>query len=280
MLSIVLTIHNKEQLLQRVIRGLTRSTVGNFEIIYVVDGCSDKSLSIVEKEARSIDKIIITPDVFETKANNVGCRAAEGEFIAIIQDDQIVNEYAWNLRMMQPFAYGDIYGVTSGAAHNWALNANSTNDVLTDNDWSNLLTVTRRAARINTSRDVFEVRASGNRGPLLLDHSVLQDLNYFDEDYAPQDMDDHDLAFRARAKLGKFIGCYWVDIYSKSEWGGTRIGGSTAKWLLKANRENTQRFVDRWRDDVEETSNFGQSRKLKSNAYLRNFVTRKLRVHF
>jgi glycosyltransferase involved in cell wall biosynthesis len=280
MLSIVLTIHNKEQLLQRVIRGLIQCTVGSFEIIYVVDGCSDKSLSIVEKAARPIDKIIVTPDVFETKANNVGCRAAEGEFIAIIQDDQIVKEYAWNLRMMQPFAYGDIYGVTSGAAHNWAINPKSGNNALTENDWSDLLTVTHRAARENTSRSVFEVRASGNRGPLLLDHSALQELNYLDEDYAPQDMDDHDLAFRAREKLGKFIGCYWVDIYSKSEWGGTRIGGSTAKWLLKANRENSQRFLDRWRSAVGETSNFGESRNLKSDAYFRNFVTRKLRVHF
>lgn len=279
MLSIVLTIHNKEKLLRRVIRGLKLNTVGDFEIIYVVDGCSDNSLEIVEKEARENDKIIVTPDLFETKANNVGCKASQGDFIAIIQDDQIVNEYAWNLRMMQPFAFGDIYGVTSGAAHNWSLNPDPAKDLLTEDDWSNLLVVTHKADRSNTPRDSFEVRASGNRGPLLLDHSALQSLDYLNEDYAPQDLDDHDLAFRARTVLGKFVGCYWVDIYSKNEWGGTRVGGSPAKWLLKANRENSQRLVNRWNKEIQITQNFAESRQLKSDTYLRNFMARKLKVH-
>jgi glycosyltransferase involved in cell wall biosynthesis len=279
MFSIVLTIHNKESLLERVIRGLIRNTVGDFEIIYVVDGCSDRSLDIVEKRVRPQDQIFITPDLFETKANNIGCKAANGDFIAIVQDDQIVNEYSWNLRMIKPFFFGDIYGVTSGAAHNWSLNPYPSPDSMTKDGWSDLLQARNKSDRSNTRRDSFEIRASGNRGPLVLDHASLRDLDYFDELYAPQDMDDHDLAFRARTQLGKFIGCYWVDIYSKNEWGGTRVGGSPAEWLLKANRENSLRFVDRWKETISETQNFAESRMLKSAPHFRNLVKRRLGVH-
>lgn len=279
MFSIVLTIHNKESLLERVIRGLIRNTVGDFEIIYVVDGCSDRSLDIVQKRARSQDKILVTPDIFETKANNVGCRAANGDFIAIVQDDQIINEFSWNLRMIMPFVFGDIYGVTSGAAHNWSLNPHPSANSMTWDGWSDLLHVQNKADRSNTRRDSFEIRASGNRGPLVLDHSTLRDLDYFDEQYSPQDMDDHDLAFRARTTLGKFVGCYWVDIYSRNEWGGTRVSGSPAEWLLKANRENSQRFVNRWSETILNTQNISESRKLSSSPNFNNFVKRKLGVH-
>ena len=279
MFSIVLTIHDKEFLLERVIQGLIRNTVGEFEIIYVVDGCSDRSLDVVEKRVRRQDKILVTPNLFETKANNVGCKAANGDFIAIIQDDQIVNEYSWNLRMLQPFAFGDIYGVTSGAAHNWSLNPHPSANSMTRDGWSDLLRTQNKADKSNTRRDRFEIRASGNRGPLILDHSTLRDLNYFDELYAPQDMDDHDLAFRARANLGKFIGCYWVDVYSRNEWGGTRADGGPAQWLLKANRDNSERFVNRWSQAISDTENIGESRILKSSPYFKNFLKRKLGVH-
>ena len=50
----------------------------------------------------------------------------------------------------------------------------------------------------------------------------LKELNYFDEAFSPQDMDEHDLMFRMRKKLGKVCGCYWIDFVSDPSWGGTR----------------------------------------------------------
>ena len=43
----------------------------------------------------------------------------------------------------------------------------------------------------------------------------LKELNYFDEEFSPQDMDDHDLMFRMRKKLGKVCGCYWIGMRSE-----------------------------------------------------------------
>ena len=41
-------------------------------------------------------KIVHTPDVFETKANNAGLKEAEGDKLIIVQDDMVVKENGWN----------------------------------------------------------------------------------------------------------------------------------------------------------------------------------------
>jgi hypothetical protein len=40
-----------------------------------------------------------------------------------------------------------------------------------------------------------------------------------DEEFAPLDMDDHDLMYRMHKELGKVCGCYWIDFESRDEWG-------------------------------------------------------------
>ena len=47
--SIILTVHNKEFLLDRVLNGIQKNTTGEYELIIVLDGCTDKSSEIVEK---------------------------------------------------------------------------------------------------------------------------------------------------------------------------------------------------------------------------------------
>ena len=87
-----------------------------------------------------------------------------------------------------------------------------------------------------------------NRGPLMILHEDLQKLNYLDEEFSPQDMDDHDFCYRAKKILNKVCGCYWVDIITQDSWGGTRVSGSPAAWLLKAHHKNTKIFYNRHKD--------------------------------
>ena len=115
--SIILTIHNKEFLINQVLDGIVKNTVGDYELIIVLDGCTDKSFDIVEDYFYGKDQNVLictTPDVFETKANNVGLKSAKGEYVIIVQDDMIIREKGWNLRMQKPFdAFEDVFAVTS-----------------------------------------------------------------------------------------------------------------------------------------------------------------------
>ena len=252
--SLILTIHNKGWLLDRVLDGIIDNTVGNYELIIVLDGCTDDSEEIVKKHVQKLDNytVLYADDIFETKANNMGLKQATGDYAIIIQDDMVIQEYGWNRRMQKPFLkLDDVFAVTARTAHNYVINPNSQhlgmeNDL--DDCWCDILQSVDEADSSNIPRDTFAIRSTVNRGPLMIDLADLKTLNYFDEAYAPQDMDDHDLMYRAWKELGKVCGCYWIKMQSETEWGGTRVNGSPAPWLFKAHHKNSKLFYSRNKD--------------------------------
>jgi glycosyltransferase involved in cell wall biosynthesis len=255
MFSIVLTVHNKEFLLNHILESIKLYTVGKYELIVVLDGCSDSSEQILDKFMASNPKIKIVKlyanDVFETKANNIGLKASTEEYCIIVQDDMIMNEAAWNERLVKPVkSFSDVFAVTSQTAHNWVYNPNNKKEFVedTDDDWCDILIHTDHATRFTFPRNVFAIRDSANRGPLLLRHDVLQKLNYLDESFSPQDMDDHDLCYRAYRDLGMLAGCYWTSIISDYSWGGTRENNKPKPWIFKANHKNVKIVWNRHKD--------------------------------
>lgn len=256
--SLILTVHDKDFLIERVLSAIKNNTTGIYELIIVLDGCKDNSALLVSTFAKlnpSIKTVVIeTPDVFETKANNAGLKLAQSNFVIIIQDDMIIREPGWNKRITKPFeAFDDVFSVTSRTTHNWVINPNSRHldkDAIPGGIWSDILLHVDHADRRNTERNTFSIRDTSNRGPLAIKHEDLKKLNYLDEIYSPQDMDEHDLHFRAKIHLGKITGLYWIDYISDDSWGGTRKTGSTAQWMLDSNHKNSQIFYDRYKDFI------------------------------
>jgi glycosyltransferase involved in cell wall biosynthesis len=246
--SFILTVHNKDFLLLQVLESIKIFSTGVFELIIVLDGCTDNSSKIVnifKKENQNLKIVIIeTPDVFETKANNAGLRLATGDIIIIIQDDMLVNEKAWNDRLTKPFRiFDDVFAVTANCAHNWEVNPDSKhiqNSANNNNEWSDILLSVDHANRNTIHRSMFAIRQCVNRGPLAINHADFKALGFFDEDFAPLDMDDHDLCFRMTEKFKKVVGYYGIDYISDLKWGGTRVTGKTASWLLESNQKNTR----------------------------------------
>ena len=197
--SIILTVHNKEWMINQVLDGIVSNTEGDYELIVVLDGCTDKSFNVVEDffYGKDINHLIVTtPDVFETQAH-VLVSDRGGEYVIIVQDDMIIRErlecsYAKTFR-----CFDDVFAVTARTAHNWVFNPNTQHLGMEEdlnNCWSDICFHTDHAERSTIPRDVFEkIRNSVNRGPLMIDHEVLKKLDYLDEKFSPQDMDDHDL---------------------------------------------------------------------------------------
>ena len=53
-------------------------------------------------------------------------KSASGDKIIVIQDDMIIQEEGWNVRMEKPFkAFDDVFAVTANTAHNRIFNTNS-----------------------------------------------------------------------------------------------------------------------------------------------------------
>ena len=256
MLSICLTIYNKAHLILDVLNGIVKNTIGAYELICNFDGCTDESESIASKflyENVKDYKILFADNVFETKANNMCLKEASRNYVCIIQDDQIITEKDWDVRILRPFKeFSDVFAVTGRTAHNYYENKNSkflnspTNDI---GEWSDVVLPCDIADRTNTFRDEFTIRSTVNRGPLCIRHDDLIVMDYLDEIYAPQELCEHDTMYRMHKKLGKVCGFYDIGWWSKPEFGGTRDEkGNTKRWLFEANHKNSKIFLERHRE--------------------------------
>jgi glycosyltransferase involved in cell wall biosynthesis len=245
MISINVTVYNKESLIRRVLLAIELFTESPHEIVIVLDGCKDKSEEVVnnffELNRYIPHKILHADNVFETKANNIAAKNSSGDYIIIVQDDTLVNEWGWDRRLIAPMLkYDDVVSVSGNCAHDWAYNPNNKAeklDYFPDNWWCDILIPTNIVFRTEAPRNVFTVRMSSNRSPLAINHKDLEALGYFDEAFAPQQDDDHDFHYRAYEQLGKVTGICPVEIISKPEWGSTRNQGELP-WLLKATHKN------------------------------------------
>jgi len=256
MISINLTIFNKGFLIERLLNAIKDNTILDYELIIVLDGCTDDSEEKVLKffkENKINHKIFYSDNVFETKANNIAATNSEGDIIIIIQDDMIINEEGWDKRLIKPIKiFSDVISVSANCTHDFVYNINNKSENLnyTPNDyWCDILIDTNHVRKGTTPRDVFTIRTTSNRGPLAINHSDLEKLNYLDEAFSPLLNDDHDLHYRAYEKLGKVTGLYWIDFISELQWGATRQT-NTSKWLFPTTHKNFKLLWNRHKNQI------------------------------
>jgi len=246
--SIILTIHNKESLVDSVIKAIAENSTTNYEFLCILDGCTDNSKNFAQN---AIDKYTIpeysiceTPDVYETIANNIGMKEAKGDYFILVQDDMIVDEKGWDERLIKPLmAFDDVAIVSSRLACNILPKKNIHNiheDVFVDMADSNTI----------KSRDQFAIRKIIARGPVALNAEKIKRLNYLDIEYAPYTWDDVDLCARAYKEFGWLCGYYESKCISKPEWGTTRTKTANAHfWNITCSR-NSGIFYTRHSDFV------------------------------
>lgn len=280
--SINITVHNKEALLPEFLECLLAYTpcthpqcYQQSELIFVFDGCTDNSEAVVRKWLEDKSglnvKLLTAPDVFETKANNIAARESSGEYIAILQDDVMIGQYDWTEHLILPMLlYKDVFAVTGNTAHNWELNSagfDTMDSPHRSDRWCDMLNHTDHASIAHQSDSHYlHVRQCVNRAPLMLRSDTFRKLDYFDEAFAPQDMDDHDLCMRAYKRFKMVAGCRPTSWRSRPEWGGTRDAqGKTKPWLFKAHHKNTRLFYERHRDLIGQGASRIETRPLFGN---------------
>jgi glycosyltransferase involved in cell wall biosynthesis len=84
--SVIITTHNRIDLLPRAVESVRRQTVQPLEIIVVADGCEDGTAEWLTGQAAI--KTIIHPDAKGiSAARNAGIALAQGEWLAFLDDD-------------------------------------------------------------------------------------------------------------------------------------------------------------------------------------------------
>lgn len=93
-ISIIIPIYNAEKYLDECITAILTQTFQNFEIICINDGSIDKSIEILDNYKNNhpyIFRIYSQQNQGQAAARNVGVEKANGEYIAFIDADDIIN---------------------------------------------------------------------------------------------------------------------------------------------------------------------------------------------
>ena len=223
--SIILTIFNKEHILENILQGLFANTSANvLEYIFVLDGCKDNSEKILLGMVGNIPHgakhtILYADNVFELRANNIGLRHCTTDYAIIVQDDMLIMEKDWDLRLIKPIlAFNDI----------WAVTARTSCSLNMDGTWYNIKeSAVGHLIGINNTlpRDRCYIGQVVNRGPLLIKMNIFKEEGLFDESLPGIiGCDDVEMCLRMFKKHKLRCCMYWILYSSPLEWGATRSG--------------------------------------------------------
>lgn len=188
-LSIVVPIYNQEAIIYNNLVSILEHTKDtDYEIIIILDSCSDSSESIVldifKKELTTkyifLKHIVILKSyitLFETAADNVGFICSQGQYILEIQADIEMTESGYNKKLLIPFLKNNrIIGISGRCCHSfkWEQELIAIGKVGYNYD-----KCVANIKGIDTNH--YYIYETCNRGPLMFDKSKLSKLGYLDE---------------------------------------------------------------------------------------------------
>lgn len=243
-IDIVISIFNQEKIIERILAGVCRNTITPFNLILVFDGCVDqtkpKALAWLEKNRPAHMLELVTrdaPDVYETKATNIGLKLGREDYIITIQDDNEIQELGWEIRLTYPIRkFDDVFSTGAFLGH--------------DPDFDCFTPEKQKYKRVrgrrylNARRGIFYVRDIVMRSPVAFRADYLRKLDFLNEAYAPSTLDEADSQLRAWEQFGLSSGLYWIDFLSKPSWSKAKSKDSTMN-----ESDNRIRNVGRIRED-------------------------------
>jgi glycosyltransferase involved in cell wall biosynthesis len=234
----IITVHNKEALLDRVLSGVGACAGAGARIIVVLDGCTDGSESIARNFAKTAGietRIIRAPDVHEIKSINLGLRETKPGYCVIVQDDVVIEErrlealvtdlcdqHCRKLGIISFRLAADMRPVPV-LRRLWAAFRFGRAGWLAGAEVCRLIGGPQEHLDVErVGFGVFRERMVGIKSPVCLTPELRLCEPWLDEDFAPYCYDDVDLSLRV-LRSGLINGLFPIAFQSNTEWGGTRM---------------------------------------------------------
>mgnify|MGYP002403032343 CR=1 FL=1 len=233
----IVTIHNKEGLLPKVLDGIASSATTSSRLIAVLDGCIDRSAALVEEFGRAASFEVIsvaTADVHEIRSINAGLQNAKDGYCVILQDDVILEcpdleAQIIGLAERHPRSLGyvslrlaaDIVPerISRRAKHLASLGFGALKPAILD--VNHIGHPDEELSVKKAAYGVFHPRMVGIKSPVVLSPQLRKVAASMDERLAPYCYDDVEASLRGLA-AGLENGLFALPFRSPSEWGGTR----------------------------------------------------------
>lgn len=221
--SIVMPIYNQENIIRKNIESILVNTLGCYEILLILDGCTDKSENEVVKLFENLDNIpsqlkkitvLRQPTaIYETSCDNLGFVLAEGTYIVEIQADMEMITLGYNVLLSRPIKAklydNKVFMVSGRAACNITPNMKG---IIGKGKMAKLVDKPLHIEYHEMGK--FYIDATICRGPLLIVRDKLEEVGYLDEHNFVQGNDDIDLSMRAYFKKNWVVGYYPIEFYA------------------------------------------------------------------
>jgi len=256
----IITIHNKQELIERVMMSVI-NCAGEYSHIYpVLDGCTDRTESIIDQIIVSNPSVSITKlfagDVHELKSINIGLNSSSQEgygFNIILQDDVVLTDSAMETHCVALYQKFKNLGIVS-----FRHGQNISRSVYQKNKRRNFYYgyIENEAGHgLNQfsllKTGYFTFKEVVMKSPICIPFEVVKAVGIPDDRYAPWD----DLAYcYTVVQAGFYNGVYAIEFQSDLEWGTTREKVQK-KSVLDVQLHNIERF----REDRPELAAFDSS---------------------
>ena len=258
MFNYIITIHNKQDLLSRVLEGIAACCSKHSKIIPVLDGCTDSSEFIVDEftnhSGLNVEKVI-TPNIFEIRALNAGIERVKSGFIMTIQDDVILQEPALEEKVERLFFDTDpTLGIIS-PRHGVNIRRMSLLPQFRKSGFIRLMDIYDRvcrpeeaweqSVRVEYGQLIYRMAAGGS--PMIIPELVWKSIGSFDDALAPHMW--HDIEYNLRSLRAGFKNAvYPLHFESKEEWGTMRQNSKTnPKWNSDLRRVSLRNMRYVWK---------------------------------
>lgn len=246
----IVTIHNKEMILEETLNGLKDCCSERSKIYPVLDGCTDRSEQIVDEFSQrtglNVEKIYAS-DVHEIKSINLALKKIDKGFTVCLQDDVVLKEPDLERKIRSLYEReGSKLGVVSFCR---AANLKRT-PLIRQFRRSGLKPLVIECDEISAVHDYaagcdkieyeeLVYRMVAIKSPVCIPERVLKSVGILDENLAPYSWDDHEYCMRA-LKAGFRNALFPLRFVSELEWGGTRIDKNFSKECHTIHLRNRQ----------------------------------------
>jgi glycosyltransferase involved in cell wall biosynthesis len=233
----LITVHNKEFLLERVLSGVALAASMHARIIVVLDGCTDGSEAIARRfqtSSRFETVLVSAPDVHEIKSINIGLHHTKPGYCILLQDDVILEEphleslvhslceeHHRRLGYISFRLAADVRSTSLFGRLRIALRTGPKSLAPMADTFNYVAGPAEHLQVTKVPYHQFHARMVGIKSPVCLTPELRAKAPFLDENFAPYCYDDCDLSLQA---LGhKLInGLFPIKVLSDVEWGGTR----------------------------------------------------------
>ena len=119
--SIVTVVFNGEKYLEKTIKSILSQSYNNFEYIIIDGGSTDGTINIIKKYNKKISKWISKKDRGIYDAFNRGMKLCSGDFICIVNSDDILKKNALKIISKYIFKYPDIDFIFGSVKKHWGI---------------------------------------------------------------------------------------------------------------------------------------------------------------